>query len=73
MTDDLDALASDTEVRDRRAGMLTGFVLLAEYLDDQGEPCTMTLFPQEQRTVATIRQANALALLVEHEYLRRDV
>lgn len=74
MPDDLEAIASDTEgflsqmVRDKRGGMLTGFVLLAEYLDDQGEPCFLTLAPTEQRMVTTIGQARSLMLDIEHRW-----
>lgn len=57
-------------VVDHRAGIVSGFVTMVEYVDADGEPCYMILSPPKQGDVATLGQLRAMTLNVEHNILR---
>lgn len=62
---DLETQIGDLIERHRPGSMLTGFLCLVEYLDDEGEPCYVSLSPVEARTIQSIGQAHVLLMAAE--------
>ena len=57
----MDAIAEQLRI-DGRPGMVTGYILLAEYVDDDGDPCWLTSHPEDQRLSTTIGQVEWLRI-----------
>ena len=47
-----------------RTGMVTGFIPLAEYIDEDGDPCWFITHPEDQRLSASIGQVEWLRLVL---------
>lgn len=56
-----DAIAEQLKA-DGITGMVTGYILLAEYIDDDGDPCWYTSHPGDQRLSTSIGQVEWLRL-----------
>lgn len=59
----MDAIAEQLR-SDGKPGMVTGYILLAEYVDDDGEPCWLTSHPEDQRLSTSIGQVEWLSIML---------
>ena len=59
----LDAIAQQLR-DDGISGMVTGYIMVAEYVDDDGDACYFWAAPGEQRLMTSIGQVEWLRLLL---------
>lgn len=59
----MDAIANRLQ-NDGINGIITGYVLLAEYVDDDGDSCWFMSYPDEQRLSTSIGHAEWLRIML---------
>ena len=55
---------SKTLQTEGRTGMVTGYVLLAEYIDDDGDHCWYLSHPEDQRLSTSIGQVEWMNIML---------
>jgi hypothetical protein len=60
----LDAIAESLQQAERRIAMVTGYTILAEYIDEDGDPCWYLGHPDDQRLSITLGQVELLRAVV---------
>lgn len=68
MAADMEGRMADVVATHRPGGMVTGFIALVEYLDDEGEPSYTALTPPDARAITSLGQAHALVLICQDAF-----